>query len=103
MALWDFGSGANGWSKNTDACKLRWFWIIPAFLAIMALSWSAAGAADKSKMDGATKQIEKGARQIGRGQVGLGFKPMFMGVGHTIAEGAKFSGENINEFFAGKK
>jgi hypothetical protein len=30
-------------------------------------------------------------------------KDMFKGVGHTFAEGAKFSAENLNEFFAGKK
>jgi hypothetical protein len=83
--------------------KGRWFGPTPAFLAIMALSWGEAAAADKSKVDGATRQVEKGAKQIGRGQVGPGFKEMFTGVGHTIVEGAKFSGENIKEFFAGKK
>ena len=53
----------------------------------MALSWGTAGTADKSKVDKATKQVERGATQIGPGQVG----------------GAKFSGENIKAFFAGKK
>jgi len=28
---------------------------------------------------------------------------MFTGIGHTVVEGAKFSGENIKEFFTGKK
>jgi len=28
---------------------------------------------------------------------------MFTGVVHTVVEGAKFSGENIKEFFTGKK
>jgi hypothetical protein len=81
----------------------RWFRITAAFLAVMALSWGVASAADKSQVDRATKQVEKGAKQIGQGQVGPGFKEMFTGVGHTIVEGAKFSGENIKEFFAGKK
>jgi hypothetical protein len=62
-----------------------------------------ADAADKTKVDGATRRVERGARQIGHGQVGPGLKEMFTGVGHTIVEGAKFSGENIKEFFAGKK
>ena len=83
--------------------KRRWFWMTPVFLAVVALSGGAAGAADKSKVDEATKRVEKGAKQIGQGQVGPGFKEMFTGVGHTIVEGAKFSGENIKEFFAGKK
>jgi hypothetical protein len=83
--------------------KRHWFSILLAFLAVMALSWGAAGAADKSKVDGATKQVERGAKQIGQGQVGPGFKEMFTGVGHTVVEGAKFSGGNIREFFVGKK
>ena len=57
----------------------------------------------QEQVDGATSQVEKGAKQIGQSQVGPGFKEMFTGVGRTIVEGAKFSGENIKEFFAGKK
>ena len=79
--------------------KRRWFWIVPAFLVIMPLSWGAAGAADKTKVDQATKRVEQGARQIGQGQVGPGFKEMFTGIGHTVVEGAKFSGQTIGEFF----
>jgi hypothetical protein len=83
--------------------RLRWAWVAPAFLGAVALSIGTAGAADKTKVDGATKRVERGAKQIGEGQVGPGFKEMFTGIGHTIVEGAKFSGENIKEFFAGKK
>jgi hypothetical protein len=83
--------------------KHRWFLITPVFVAVVAMYSGAAGAADKSKVDGATRQVEKGAKQIGQSQVGPGFKEMFTGVGRTIVEGAKFSGENIKEFFAGKK
>jgi hypothetical protein len=42
----------------------QWFWITPVFLTV-ALSCSAADAADKTKVDGATKRVEKGAKQIG--------------------------------------
>ena len=83
--------------------KRRWFWITPVFLAGLALSCGAADGADKTKVDAATKRVEKGAQQIGQGQVGPGFKEMFAGVGHTVVEGAKFSGQNIKEFFAGTK
>ena len=83
--------------------KRHWFWVLLTFFAVMALSWGAAGAADKSKVDGATKRVERGARQIGRGQVAPGFKELFTGVGRTVVEGAKFSGETIKEFFSGKK
>ncbi len=83
--------------------RLRWVWIAPGILAALALSRETAGAADKTKVDQATKRVERGAKQIGQGQVGPGFKEMFTGIGQTIVEGAKFSGENIKEFFAGKK
>ncbi len=42
-------------------------------------------------------------RQIGKGQTGPGFKQMFASIGHTIVEGAKFSGNKIKEAFTGKK
>jgi hypothetical protein len=74
-------------------------WVTPAFLAVVALSCDAAGAADKTKVDRATKCVEQGAKQIGQGQVGPGFKEMFTGIGHTIVEGIKLSGENIKAFF----
>lgn len=83
--------------------RLRWVWIAPALLAAVALSVGTAGAADKSKVDQATNRVKQGAKQIGDGQAGPGFKEMFTGIGHTIVEGAKFSGENIKEFFSGKK
>ena len=83
--------------------RLPWVWIAAGFLAAQALSSGTVGAADTTKVDQATKRVERGAKQIGQGQVGPGFKEMFTGMGQTIVEGAKFSGENIKEFFAGKK
>lgn len=75
-------------------------WLIaPAFLAAVALSCGAAGAADKTKVDRATKQVEYGAKQIGHGNVGTGVKETAKGIGHTVVEGAKFSGQTIKEFF----
>ena len=77
----------------------RIWWITPAFFAAVALSCGAAGAADKTKVDRATKQVEYGAKQIGHGNVGTGVKETAKGIGHTVVEGAKFSGETIKEFF----
>jgi hypothetical protein len=79
--------------------RLRSLWIIPAFLVVVALSGGVAGAADKTKVDRATSRVEQGAKQIGQGQLGPGFKEFFAGIGHTIVEGAKFSGATIGEFF----
>jgi hypothetical protein len=63
---------------------------------------SVAGAADKAKVDQATNQVERGAKQIGQGNVGSGVKETAKGIGNTVVEGAKFSGETIKEFFTGK-
>jgi hypothetical protein len=79
--------------------RSRWLWSAPACLMVVVLSCGAAAAADKTKVDQATKRVEQGAKQIGRGDVGPGFKEMFTGVGHTIVEGAKFSGNTMGEFF----
>jgi hypothetical protein len=79
--------------------RSRWLWVPPACLVAVALFCGTAGAADKTKVDRATKQVDRGAKQIGRGNVGPGFKEMFTGIGHTVVEGAKFSGNTMGEFF----
>ncbi len=77
----------------------RIWWIAPAFFAAVALSCGVVGAADKTKVDRATKHVEQGAKRIGHGNVGTGVKETAKGVGNTVVEGAKFSGETIKEFF----
>jgi hypothetical protein len=78
---------------------MRALWVAPAFLAVAVLGCGVSGAADKTKVDQATKQVELGAKQIGSGSVGPGVKQTAKGIGNTVVEGAKFSGENIKEFF----
>ena len=82
--------------------KLRWLFVIPGFVVVVALACGEAGAADKSKVDRATQRVEQGAKQIGQGHVGPGVKETAKGIGHTVVEGAKFSGQTIKEFFTGK-
>jgi hypothetical protein len=82
--------------------KRRWSWIalgIAVFVALSCGTAGTAGAADKTKVVAATKQVEQGAKQIGHGRVGPGVTQTAKGIGHTVVEGAKFSGENIKEFF----
>ena len=79
--------------------RSTWWCIVSTSLVVVALSCGAASAADRSKVDAATQRVEAGAKQIGRGDVGDGFKEMFTGVGYTIVEGAKFSGQTIADFF----
>ena len=81
---------------------LRGLGILAGCLAVAGLATPAV-AADKTKVDQATKQVENGAKQIGNGKVGPGVKETAKGIGNTVVEGAKFSGENIKEFFTGKK
>jgi hypothetical protein len=82
--------------------QVRWVWITVVCLAIVGMAWGVAGAADKSKVDQATNQVERGAKQIGQGSVGSGVKETAKGIGNTVVEGAKFSGQTIKEFFTGK-
>ena len=65
-------------------------------LALAALAGSAQ-AADSSKVKGATDQVERGAGQIGRGEVGPGVSETAKGIGNTVVEGAKFTGDKLKE------
>ena len=79
--------------------RMRWLSVVPACLVVVALSCGMADAADRTKVDQATNRVEQGAKQIGQGQLGEGFKEFFTGIGLTIFEGAKFSGLTVGEFF----
>ena len=76
----------------TRTRQMRALWVAPAFLAVAVLGCGAARAADKTKVDQATKQVEHGS-------VGPGVKQTAKGIGNTVVEGAKYSGENVKEFF----
>ena len=56
-----------------------------------------ASAADDSKVKAATGQVEGGAKKIGDGQVGTGVEETAKGIGNTVAEGAKYTGEKFKE------
>ena len=79
--------------------RLRWLSVTSAFLLVVGLAGGLAGAADKTKVDQATGRVAQGAKQIGQGELGPGFKEFFIGIGLTIVEGAKFTGNTIGEFF----
>ena len=80
----------------------RWVFTISGLIAVAALGFGTAGAADKTKVDQATQRVQQGARQIGQGNVGTGVKETAKGIGNTVVEGAKFSGQTIKEFFTSK-
>ena len=57
----------------------------------------AALAADDSKVKSATRQVEDGAKKIGDGKIGQGVEQTAKGVGHTVVEGAKYTGDKLKE------
>jgi len=63
---------------------LAW-WVLPAF------------AADDSKVNAATRQVESGAKKIGQGKIGEGVEETAKGIGNTVVEGTKFTGEKLKE------
>lgn len=56
--------------------------------------------ADDTKVRQATRQVEMGARKIGEGKILEGVEDTAKGIGKTVVEGAKFTGEKFKE--AGK-
>lgn len=66
-------------------------------MAFALVSAVPALAADDSKVKAATQQVESGAKKIGRGEIGAGVEETAKGIGATVVEGAKFSGEKIKE------
>ena len=64
-----------------------------------AIGWTAmpATAADESKVKGAAREVDTGAKKIGDGKLGTGVEETAKGVGHTVVEGTKFAGEKVKE------
>lgn len=62
----------------------------------MTVVWACPGwAADDRKVKAATGQIESGAKKIGQGKIGEGVEQTAKGIGNTVVEGAKFSGDKL--------
>ena len=66
-------------------------------ISISLLASAFALAADDSKVKAATNQVEQGAKKIPKGKVGEGVKQTGKGVGKTVTEGAKYSGQKVKE------
>ena len=71
--------------------------VLGLIVGILAWSWLPAVAADDSKVNAATRQVEGGAKKIGQGQIGEGVAETAKGIGNTVVEGAKFTGEKFRE------
>ena len=71
-----------------------------AIVALLGLAPLPASAADRAPVDAAPRQVERGASQIGQGKVLEGAGEAAKGIGNTVVEGAKYTGQRLDE--AGK-
>jgi hypothetical protein len=71
--------------------------VIVCMLPLSLLASGVALAADDSKVKAATHQVKRGAKKIPEGKVGEGVKETAKGVGKTVTEGAKYSGNKVKE------
>ena len=64
-------------------------------VSLVLSSVGAAAAADDAKVKAATRRVERGGKMIGEGKVGAGLEETAKGVGDTVVEGAKYSGNKL--------
>jgi hypothetical protein len=74
---------------------------VTALVLALTFAWALPGwAADDRKVKAATDQVESGAKKIGQGKIGEGVEETAKGIGKTVVEGARYSGDKLKE--AGK-
>jgi hypothetical protein len=69
--------------------------VVVAVAGVLAGSVGPVAAADDAKVKAATRRVERGGKMIGAGKVGQGIEETAKGVGNTVVEGAKFSGDKL--------
>ena len=67
------------------------------FSALLGIAHGPVQAADSTTVDAATRQVERGAHEMGQGKVLEGAGETAKGIGNTIVEGAKYTGEKLGE------
>ena len=70
---------------------------VVAALSMLGALLTPVHAADDSKVKAATREVETGAKEIGSGEVAAGVADTAKGIGHTVAEGAKYTGEKLKD------
>jgi hypothetical protein len=65
---------------------------ITSLVLSLTLAWAAPVPADQSNLGDATRKVESGAKTTGEG-----IKDTAKGIGNTVSEGAKKTGERFNE------
>jgi len=64
-------------------------------VGVLAATGATVPAADDANVKAATRRVERGGKMIGAGKVGPGLQETAKGVGHTVVEGAKYSGNKL--------
>jgi hypothetical protein len=73
----------------------RTLMVVLVGVGVLAESVAPIAAADDAKVKAATRRVERGGKMIGAGKVGPGIEETAKGVGDTVVEGAKFSGDKL--------
>jgi hypothetical protein len=69
--------------------------VVVTGVGVLAGTAAPVAAADDAKVKAATRRVERGGKMIGAGKVGQGIEETAKGVGDTVVEGAKFSGNKL--------
>ena len=64
-------------------------------VALATASVAPTAQADDAKVKSATRRVERGSRMIGDGKVSAGIEETAKGIGDTVVEGAKYSGNKL--------
>lgn len=64
-------------------------------IGLVAGSVAPVAGADDAKVKAASRRVERGGKMIGSGKVGPGIEETAKGVGATVVEGAKYSGNKL--------
>lgn len=73
----------------------RTLMVVLVSVSVVAGSVAPLVAADDAKVKAATRRVERGGKMIGSGKVGPGIEETAKGVGNTVVEGAKYSGNKL--------
>jgi hypothetical protein len=69
--------------------------VVIVAVGVLAGSVVPVPAADDAKVKAATRRVERGGKMIGAGKVGKGLEETAKGVGDTVVQGAKLSGNKL--------
>jgi hypothetical protein len=71
--------------------------VIMFAVMLLLLAPTSAVPADDAKVKEGMSQVERGARKIPSSQIGDGVQETAKGIGTTVSEGAKYSGEKLKD------